>query len=391
MRILLVSQEYPPETAHGGIATQTHAKARGLAARGHDVTVLSASITAQRTVCESEGVKVVRIPGAEGRLPSLSEEARWVTWSVEVAAAIKAQLDERSVDLIDVPEYGGEAYVHLLSRGLWDTTPVVVHLHGPLVMLADRLGWPAVDSELFRTGTLMEATSVRLADAVVSSSEESRRWCAEHYAAAAAEAPVIHLGVDTRRFSPGPRVTNRPTVVFVGRVSESKGVLDLTAAAVCAATDLPGLRLVLAGRDQDGCLGRVMKLAADGGHPNLIDARGAVARDELLALLRDADVFAAPSHQEGGPGFVYLEAMACGLPVIGCSGSGIDEIIEHGVTGSLVPPRDVDALTRELHALLGDEKRRAAIGLAARERATSSFDTEVCLDRLEAFYREVVR
>jgi len=231
MHILLVSQEYPPETAHGGIATQTRAKAVGLASRGHRVTVLSASVTGQRVVHDDYGVTVVRIPGADARLPQLSEAARWVTWSVEVAAGIQAIDHEQAVDLVDVPEFGGEGFVHLLSGAAADL-PTVVHLHGPLVMLAHTVGWPEVDSELFRTGTLMEATSIRLADAVMSSSLESRRWCAQEYQLDLDDVPIIHMGVDTERFRPRPRITGRPTIVFVGRITATKGVFDLADAAL---------------------------------------------------------------------------------------------------------------------------------------------------------------
>src|SRR5689334_18150756 len=194
MHILFVSQEYPPETAHGGIATQTRAKAEGMARRGHDVTVLSASVTGSRTVAHARGVTVVRIPGYEPRVPVLTEAARWVTWSAEVAAGIATIHEGHPVDLVDVPEFGGEGYVHLLSQTEWSRIPTVVHLHGPLVMLARTIGWPDVDSELFRTGTLMESTSIRLADAVVSSSAESRSWCAREYGIDVDDAPIIHAG-----------------------------------------------------------------------------------------------------------------------------------------------------------------------------------------------------
>ena len=63
---------------------------------------------------------------------------------------------------------------------------------------------------------------------------------------------------------------------------------------------------------------------------------------------------------EGGPGLVYLEAMACGLPVIGCSGSGAAEVITPGVNGLLVPPHDRDALAGALRSLLGCAQTRQA-------------------------------
>jgi glycosyltransferase involved in cell wall biosynthesis len=92
---------------------------------------------------------------------------------------------------------------------------------------------------------------------------------------------------------------------------------------------------------------------------------------------------------EGGPGFVYLEAMACGLPVIACEGSGASEAVLAGETGLLVPPGDVEALTASLRRLLSDAGARQEMGRRAVQHVRREFDSRACLDRLEAFYRSV--
>jgi len=147
---------------------------------------------------------------------------------------------------------------------------------------------------------------------------------------------------------------------------------------------------VLAGRSENGSAEAITKLATDAGHPDLIEALGPVAHDSLADVLADADVFAAPSHQEGGPGFVYLEAMASGLATVGTRGSGVAEIIDDGVTGVLVAPRDPVGLAAALGRLLDDESERARLGAAARARVEAEFEPSRSLDRLEAFYATVV-
>jgi glycosyltransferase involved in cell wall biosynthesis len=107
--------------------------------------------------------------------------------------------------------------------------------------------------------------------------------------------------------------------------------------------------------------------------------------------LSRAHVFAAPSDYEGGPGFVYLEAMACSLPVVACDGSGSAEVIENGVTGILVPPRDVNLLRDVLARLLADEIMRTEIGRRARNYVVRQANANDCLNRLEALYREVAQ
>ena len=76
MRLALVSQEYPPETAYGGIGTQNYAKAHGLAARGHDVHVIAHSTDDQTHEFDDGPIRVTRIPGADRDLPLATEEAR---------------------------------------------------------------------------------------------------------------------------------------------------------------------------------------------------------------------------------------------------------------------------------------------------------------------------
>src|SRR5206468_1258045 len=105
--------------------------------------------------------------------------------------------------------------------------------------------------------------------------------------------------------------------------------------------------------------------------------------------LSRAQVFAAPSMYEGGPGFVYLEAMACGLPVIACSGSGDSEVVHHGSKGLLVALAAVDALAGALEKLVDDGVRRT-MGARARLDVLESADSRLCLTRIEALYRSVL-
>ena len=176
MKIALVSQEYPPETARGGIGTQTYAKAHGLAQLGHDVSVISHSNDERRHEYQDGTVKVIRISGFDRNVPVHTLEAWWLTYSAAVGSALVALHQQSRLDLIDFPEYGGEGFVWLLNRPEGERVPAVVQLHGPLAMLSETIGWPQADSELYRVGTFMEGTCLRLADAVFSSSGCSADW-----------------------------------------------------------------------------------------------------------------------------------------------------------------------------------------------------------------------
>lgn len=389
MRIALVSQEYPPETAKGGIGSQTYLKAHGLTSLGHEVHVISRSPNGQRTERDDNGVRVTRVPGFDSHMAIYTEAADWLSYSAEVAVAVAALHAKSPLDVVDFPEWGAEGYVHLLNRTEWNHVPTVIHLHGPLVMFAHTMGWPEINSEFYRTGTAMEGTCVRLADAVFSSSKCSADWCAKHYGVKRERIPVLHTGVDTKLFSPRavPKV-KRPTIVFAGKLARNKGVHLLVDAACELAREFPGLHLRLLGRGEPKMVEELRSRAQSAGLPDLLDLPGFVDRVELPDHFSRAHIFAAPSRYEGGPGFVYLEAMACGLPVIACAGSGAAEVIAPEQTGLLTPADNPGALTGLLRRLLNDEKLRAGLGERARRYVLEHADSQACLKRIESFYAE---
>lgn len=391
MRIALVSQEYPPETAKGGVGSQTYLKAHGLVQRGHQVHVISQMprATPGRFIKYSwdDGVQVTRTMGFVERMPLWTEAATWLTYSAEVAVSLAELHAHAPLDLIEFPEWGGEGYIHLLNQNEFHHIPSVIHLHGPMAMFGHALGWPELDSEFYRVGVEMEKTCLRLADAVFSSSQCSIDWCRKHYDLPHQNVPVIHTGVDTHLFSPQSGSEEaRPTVVFVGRIAPNKGVELLLEACMRLLPEVPELQLRLIGTGNAEVVRRLTQKAP----PGLLDMPGFIAGPQLAREFRRAHVFAAPSVYEGGPGFVYLEAMACGLPAIGCSGSGVTEIIEQDVNGLLVPPNDVEALVAALRAVLLDPDKRHRLGAAAREFVLQNAERESCLDMIEQFFRSVV-
>lgn len=392
MRIALVSQAYPPETATGGIGTQTYIKAHGMASLGHEVHVLAHSgASGSRGAYRDGDVNVIRITGFESNLPTQTEPVQWLTYSALVAAEL-AQLHLQSkFDLIDFPEWACEGYVHLLNRTQEDPVPVVIHLHGPLVMFAHEIGWPSLESTFYRVGRHMEETCLGLADAVFSSSACSAGWCAEHYALDRSGIPVLHTGVDTQLFRPNslPK-EERPTIVFVGQLAANKGVELLLEASLKIASRFENLCLRMIGRGEQAVVDRLRSRAAAAGRPELLELPGFVGREELPAEYSRAHVFAAPSAYEGGPGFVYLEAMACALPVIACAGSGASEAIVTGETGLLIPPNDVNTLADALEQLLSDQRKCREMGQNARDHVVRTADSRDALRRLEQFYRNVI-
>jgi len=110
--------------------------------------------------------------------------------------------------------------------------------------------------------------------------------------------------------------------------------------------------------------------------------------ESVAELLACADLFLIPSEQESF-GLVALEAQASGVPVVGTAGSGLDEVVRHGITGALHPVGDVAGMARSGVTLLTDAERWRAASLAARESAVERFAADRVVPMYEAFYRKV--
>jgi len=113
-------------------------------------------------------------------------------------------------------------------------------------------------------------------------------------------------------------------------------------------------------------------------------------QDQLEPLFACADLFLLPSEQESF-GLAALEAMSCGVPVIATDIGGLPEVVTPGETGYLFPVGDIAAMADAAIGLLGDPARRALFGERARKRARQSFDAGMIIPRYEAYYEEILK
>jgi glycosyltransferase involved in cell wall biosynthesis len=242
-------------------------------------------------------------------------------------------------------------HAHWLSAG-WVAArsgkPYVVQVWGTDVELARRA--PRLARRVLRGARLVIAASTELAGQARS--------------LGAREVRVIPSGVDLPEHVPPE--AEPAEVLYAGRLSVEKGVLELLEAA-------QGMNLVLAG---DGPL-----------RERVPSARGFVPHDQLLDLYGRAAVVACPSRREGF-GVACLEAMAYGRPVVATAVGGLRDLVVDGETGILVPPRDAAALRRALERLLADPALRRALGAAGRSRARDHFSWPAATDATLAAYAE---
>lgn len=234
------------------------------------------------------------------------------------------------------------------------------------------------------------------ADAITYVSRYTRR---RFSAAFGALAPLEYLppGVDTEAFRPDPAARaelreryglgDAPVIVCLSRLVPRKGQDKLIRALPLIRTRVPGARLAIVGGGPYA--DKLKALAAKTGMAEHVLFTGSVAAGELAAHHNMADVFAMPCRTRGagldveGLGIVFLEASACGIPVVAGDSGGAPETVVEGETGHVVDGRSIPSIADAIAGLLEEPERAAAMGAAGRLWVQRSWRWDDLADRLQ--------
>jgi teichuronic acid biosynthesis glycosyltransferase TuaC len=179
-----------------------------------------------------------------------------------------------------------------------------------------------------------------------------------------------------------------PTLVSVGNLIARKRHADLIVALASLRERHPDIRCVIVGDGPER--ERLRALSASLGVERQLELRGRMAHRDAIAVARAASLFVLVSVQEAF-GVAYVEAMAGGVPAIGCRGEdGPEEIAAAGGGIDLVPAGDPRALATAVDRLLGDPARLAAMGVQARLTVERQFSWSGCGRATVAAYREAL-
>ena len=367
MKVAVLTREYPPEV-YGGAGVHVEYLTRELA-RLEDVTVHCWG--AERPDADPPAVAYRHWPALDGAGAHLAA-LQAVSIDLAMAAGVEG------VDVVHSHTWYTNLAGHL-ARLLYGVPHVAtVHSLEPLrPWKAEQLGGG------YALSSFCERTALEAADAIVAVSEGMRRDLLACYPAIdPARVEVIYNGVDTDEYRPdeGTDVLERygidlerPSVVFVGRITRQKGVTFLLEAA--PGFD-PEAQLVLcAGAPDTAEIGaeveqRIRALQAERDGVVWLDQM--LPKAEVVQLLSHATVFVCPSIYEP-LGIVNLEAMACEAAVVATATGGIVEVVDDGVTGLLVPydpaePEEfVAGIATHVNELLRDRDRAQELGLAGRQ------------------------
>lgn len=268
--------------------------------------------------------------------------------------------------------------------------PLVITFHGYDVPLLTSLR--RFTPEYWGYALTARKTMLRSMTLGLCASEELREMLLD-YGVPADRLRIWRLGIDLEKFAPGARDPAQPSVVMIGRFVEKKGFeYGLRAFADQVARGAPGHLTVIGDGEREA---RLRGIVAECGIGARVTFTGAVPSAEVQRHLRSADILMCPSvtgvdgDRESGL-IVAKEASASQVVPLGTWHGGIHEIIDDGVTGFLVPERNVTALSDRLGRLLNDAALRQRLGAAARAKMEREYDIRERLARLEDHYDEAI-
>jgi glycogen(starch) synthase len=381
VRILFVSQEYPPETGWGGIGTYVHAMARALARRGHEVHVLSAVVGQCDSHRIDDGVHVHRVG-------QFALRGLWRTGFASTLYRLQTALSNYlafrrlalQFDVIETPDVRAEGLMLLCLR---DRPPVITHVHGGPAE-------PGRDGLDARVARFLERLCLSRADHVTLATRDS--FAQAGSALDPRRASVVPLPAVWDSRHNGPAGDAPPRVLFAGRFESHKNPRVIVEAAPLVLARVPEAQFVFVGREPDwapGYLESCRSLAERSGVAHAVRFSGWLDAEALSALRAASRVCVVPSLWESF-GMAAVESMTAGRPVIASRVAGLREIVTDGRTGALVDPQDHAAWARAIIAYLRDPALATAVGESARKEARERYSPAVAAIRREEVYRNVI-
>ena len=359
------------EASHGwgGQEIRILSEAQGMLARGHRVTLLAPPGAQIFPAASKRGIPVHAMPFEKKSLKGVLAMRRW--------------LKRNPCDVINTHSSTDSWLVALAQIGLGRRVPVVRTRHVSVKVAATWSNRWLYDTAVSRVITTGERLRLELISIL--------SLAAEHVTS-------IPTGIDLQRYSRSLtrarnavrdelHIPHDALVIGIAATLRSwKGHDYLLQAFAELASDFPSAHLLIAGdgprRDYLG------ERIATTGLQEKIHLIG--HREDVPDILGAMDVFALPSYANEGVPQAIMQAMAMELPVVSTTIGAIDEAVEDGVTGFLVPPENVELLKAKLAALLANDALRQKMGTAGRQRAESKFSLDAMADAMEKVFRLAV-
>lgn len=347
MKIAIISQ-YLPTAFHGGVPRQVHFLANKLVERGHGVTVFSLY---DKLSDAKYNVRVVKLPAFLCKLLKYKK-----AWGGIFFPLYVARENFSSFDII---------HAHGDSHFIFTSIPMIRTFHGS--GLEEALYAASILTALFVLCIYpFEFFSGLIANRTVAVSKSATRFFPFIK-------DVIYNGIDLDKFKTAKHKSENPSILFVGQLDNRKrGRLLVNIFRHRIKKEFPNVQLWLVCDKNIICDG--IKTSVN------------ISDDELISLYQKAHIFCLPSRYEGF-GIPYLEAMACGTPVIATPNPGSKEILGNGKYGILA---NDNSIADKLIGLLRDKEKRETFIINGLRRA-QEFSLENMIDKYEKIYEALIK
>lgn len=376
LRILVGAETFPPDV--NGAARFAGRLAEGLAGRGHEVHVVAPSPDGPARTEIVGGVTVHRV--ASRRYPSLDALRVCLPWVA--ARTVATVIADIQPDVVHTNGHLvlGRAVVNGARRS---RLPLIATNHLMPENIVGYLPLPRMMHDSVGRRLWRDVGAVyRQADVVTAPTPRAVELLTTRAGLVGAHA--VSNGIDIEHHQPRVhRHTDRPTMLFVGRLDAEKRVEELIRGLAGLPVGLNARLEVIGDGPQRAALTQLAERLEVTDH---VVFRGRVSDEQLLRAYSRADVFCMPSIAEL-QSLATLEAMASGLPVVAADAMALPHLVDPGVTGFLYEPGRIDDLVTPLALLLGDADLRARLGVAGR-RSAGRHAFSATLDTFEDFYLE---
>jgi glycogen synthase len=389
MRIAIACNDIRPDSRHGGIAIYTAHLARGLAMRGHQVTILgSDSKTSQESWPEGIEVRFLAPAPCWNPHPKVALVSDLLSRSRAVGQFLAAN---PKFDVVEFPVWNAEGWHGTRLRGFLS----VVRGHTPHVIvnqLTKEAGMKV--AKVDRIAAMLERSTARRAGLFLANSESSKATGIDSFGLDRDKVRMCHHGIEVPNLPANlDRSGENVRVLFVGRLEARKGIGQLFEAIPEVLKLRPNTVFEIVGADSPDGAGKSFIASFHQNHSDFVNERvvfhGRLEQPELDALRTRCHFAALPSLYESF-GLVHVEAMAFGLPVVAFDISATREVVADGITGILVPMGNSSQLATAILELIENATLRNRMSDSAAQHVREKFAIGAMAECVESAYRDAI-
>ena len=399
MNILYLCDEYPPAKT-GGIGTVTKVVAEAMVQKGHTVYVLSGRPAGHALPYETSinGVIVYRLTYFKILLPLFKMPERYKNITINILRKVgamhffakkaqrqndrfaKSLIRSKNIEIIEKPDYSIlSKYFIRPIRFIHYGIPTIIRVHGaPSFISYYKTGYIA---NVQRTNDINNYLS---ADRICAVSEFSKNFV-QNILQVDKKIDVIYNPLENKYLQMACSTSRSNTIVFLGKIIETKGAFSLIKAFCSIASKYPNINLIMIG----GGKIRAAQSFIDDQYRERIKFTGYLSREEIKQKISTALFCAIPSYFENFS-LAAMEVMACGKALIYTNRASGPELINDKVNGLLVDPENVCQIASAIEFLLNNLEQCQQMGLEAQKTILHTFSENVVMEQIENYYKSCI-